>query len=804
MNANRQRFWMIAEDAQWERNEDPPTLRWDASRRVLRLAGLRALAEADPKVDVVDAAATALKLPRHAIDPFGSRAFWDDGSGLVRSATPGLPGDVVIAKPSTGPTDLAMGYDGILYLAVDGKVALHDPRQRWETPPVGNGKIDAWRLAPRHEGGAWVLDRTNKRLGMVRGMPLPHRPPVEYTPETWRPLSEEPDPPRLAELFDIELPGEELVAIASGPGGVVSLLTWNADGEARLRLVNDGRTGLERPLALLYAPERGLLGAYSLAWLSEDRIAVLAAGRTEAPVYELPQDRTKIKALLPAGDLYPLRDHDGRAFFNGPGLPPVYPLTKDAAPGEVAPGAALHRLSFPSYAKLGAAVGVFPLDSGAAATEWHRLYLEACIPPRCAIRVFLAASDEAFPPGDGNDWHEHRFGVVSDLPEIDVKPGIPRGAWVSIPSELPFHQGLLPCPPERNRAGLFTCLVQRAGRRVTALMGRYLWVRIELRGDGRATPELAALRAWSSRFSYVDHYLPELYREDLLGPEGDDPGAATPADFLERFLGNLEGVMTPLEDRIASSYLLTDARTVPDDALEWLGSWIGLAFEPGFPPERRRRLLQAAPALYRRRGTLTGLRHALDIATGGGVAGGEVVVLEEFRLRRTFATILGVDMADEDDPLLAGLTISGNSYVGDTLFLGDESHKEFLALFAGDLPLSKSEERAVDLFFERLAHRVSVLVHQDVEPQDLGLIRRVAEAEAPAHVRVRVITARRPLVVGLSALIGVETYLGSEPVPQPATVQKSFVGQGGGLLGPATLDPRLGGGDPFAPPDDFS
>jgi phage tail-like protein len=776
MNANQQRFWMVADDRQWRRSQDPPALRWDGGRRVLRLAGQRKLPISDSDLPESEGE-RGRSTPRQAIDRYGSRAFLD-ADGKLRAATADLPDDAVLFELEPDQvTDLALGHDGILYAAVSGGVELYDPRQRWQRTPIRLDGFEARRLAPRAAGGVWVLDGAN-RLGMVRGLPLPDRPPAGYDAATWRPGEENPDPPRLHLSFGFNLDqGEEQAAFGSGPGGRVGLLTWTPDGASRLRLLRAGGRAFSPPWALLRAPGDPLRYAYSLAWISEERVAVIVPGLGEAPTFEIPDE--DVATLLPCGDLYPLRGHAGGPFLNGPVVPPHYPTPAGSAP--------LHKLSFPSYALSGQASNLELLDSGSTGTEWHRLYLEACLPPRCGIRVDLAATDAPAAPEEG--WHEHRFGHV---------PGEngrgPRAAWVPLPSELPFHPGLLPCPPERDQAGLFTCLIQRAGRRVSALTGRYLWIRIEMSGDGRSTPELAAVRAWGPRFSYADRYLPELYREDLLGPEADEKGQSTPADFLERFLGSFEGVLTALEDRIASSYLLTDARTVPEDALEWLGSWIAMAFEPGHPPARRRRLLQAAPELYRWRGTLRGFRMALDLATGGAVEGGEVVVLEEFRLRRTFATILGIDLAREEDPLLGGLSISGNSYVGDTLFLGDERRKEFLALFGASLPRTAAEEQAVAAFFEGLAHRVTVLVHQEVEPQDLGLVRRIAETEAPAHVRVRVITASRPFIVGLASLVGVETYLGRPPGLTPVRVSHSVLGTRDHLIGSGSLDPRLDGG----------
>ncbi len=53
-------------------------------------------------------------------------------------------------------------------------------------------------------------------------------------------------------------------------------------------------------------------------------------------------------------------------------------------------------------------------------------------------------------------------------------------------------------------------------------------------GDGRAAPEIAALRAWASRFDYVDHYLPRLYRESCSARPPRRPASRSAAGRRRR------------------------------------------------------------------------------------------------------------------------------------------------------------------------------------------------------------------------------------------------------------------------------
>jgi len=804
MDANGLSFWMLADlyrrrpdgtvyrpsgegapiFADWRPLPLDTHLDVDTDRRALRLASERAPHVAAP-ADARTVATTLLTLVPWCRDAYGTYAVWRPDQGRVMAGG-AMEGEVSVGIPAAPPTDLAMGHDGVLYAAAGGAVVLIDRRGRWQPVAVTLEGFAAWRLAPDPSGGVWALDAGHRRLARVTGLPFPDRPYALHAADQFRPEEENPNPPRLWLLPEVQWPADEQpVGIACLGESDVVVLGWTDAGTACVRRLDAAAAALRPAITLEQA-----VFPYSVAWLAPERLAVLSLGLEDAvaPVPGLEKEALVYSVSgggsteQPLGDLYPLSNAVAGPFLHTLDLPPHYPTATGSAP--------LYPVSLPSFALQATVETPEPIDSGRAETVWHRLYLEAALPPGTGVQVFLAATDVRTPPAD-TEWHEHRFGRS---PGGDDRGVIPHGAWVTYPSEIPFHDGFLSCPRERNRSGLFTALVQRAGRRVRTLRGRFLWVRMSLTGDGRATPEVAALRIYASRFSYVENYLPELYREKVFAPDADQPAPrATPEDFLERFVDNIEGMLTPIEDRIAQAYLLTHPRTAPDDALEWLGSWIGLTFDPMYPADRRRRILLQAPELYRRRGTLEGLRLAIDAVANDAVSSGEVVVVEDFRLRRTFATILGADLANEADPLLPGLAVSGNSYVGDTLFLGDEVRRELLALFDVSV-LSAPEQERVRRFYDLLAHRVTVLVHNEVEPRDMGLIKRVVELETPAHVATRVVQATYPLLVGVAALVGVDTYLSRPATPGMVELNRSTLGVQDLVRRLASLDPRLGGG----------
>src|SRR5262249_58396847 len=130
--------------------------------------------------------------------------------------------------------------------------------------------------------------------------------------------------------------------------------------------------------------------------------------------------------------------------------------------------------------------------------------------------------------------------------------------------------------PVQGGRGTWELLLQRA-------KGRYLQLKLVLRGNGRSSPRLRALRAYYPRFSYSARYLPAVYRED-----------AESASFLERYLANPEGLLTALEDRVAAAQVLFDVRSAPGELLDWLAGWFGAALDPAWDEAKRRLFLRPA------------------------------------------------------------------------------------------------------------------------------------------------------------------------------------------------------------------
>ncbi len=276
---------------------------------------------------------------------------------------------------------------------------------------------------------------------------------------------------------------------------------------------------------------------------------------------------------LPAGDVPALepgplhRDADGALGFDDPARPWARPLriaglelTRDGR--SVATGLPL--LAVPRRVVL-PQVGSFStaeLDGGSPGFAWDRIVLRAEVPQNTRLLLSTRTDDSRLEPdraavGDG--WSAPLTIGERDAPEA---------------------------------------LVQSPG-------GRYLWLRIEVFGDGRATPRIEGIDVFGPRASSVRH-LPAAYQQD---PES--------LRFLDRFLSYFDTVFAEVSTMNREVAALLDPHAAPEGpALDWLGSWFDLDFLAEWSPSLRRRMIAQAVEHAGERGTVRGLRRVLQWHTG--------------------------------------------------------------------------------------------------------------------------------------------------------------------------------------------
>ncbi len=768
---------------------------------------LRSMRTGSPPVEDFTIATNLVETAPMTLDQYGNYARWVASSGLVMAGGSGSsdvpqPNEIPIYVPPVPKvTDVAMGFDGILYIAVGGSLVMVDRRDRWPNFTLSVRDFNFWRLTALPEGGVLALDRNKPQLGKVSGQPLQTGPVDVPNPGILRSCQPNPNPPQI--VSRMALPATEtFVALAPLDPTFPStqqppqflLLSWQSNAASNqtvyLRIFTETAPSAA-PLQLT-----GVRLPYAIAGLGNQKVAALATNLNEALIYDFSGAggaAGDTEVLIPVGETYILSAKNVGPIVHGFGLPQNYANV----PGLLPLMLPLLPLSLNSVAASGATNPAGPaiLDSGTSQTVWHRMFLEAIMPPRCGALLWLTASDRLADMVDPTfPWYPHIVGAVNtaSIP-APLLAGAPTAVWQSIPTEVPYAPTLLGEDPIQPTQGLFMVLVQRVNKAVRNLSGRYLGVRIQLNGDGRNTPQIAGLRVYGPRFSYIQNYMPEIYCEAKSGPDAEVAGPSTRHDFFERFVSLFESQFTRIEDRIAKAYLLTRPEATPEDSLGWLGSWIGIG-SYDYPPDRSRARLEATPDLYEWRGTAKGVTQALDVATNGACTRGAIIVIEDFRLRHLFATILGADLSIKANPLLPGYYANSNSIVGDTLFLGDPRiQAELQGLYATDLGIAGSAQ-AVQSFYDRLANRMTVFIHNQVEDINLKLVQRIVEAEKPAHVQAFVRVATEPFMIGLASLLGVNTYLGPVSPRNQVTVGVSDVGRYDVVMELPSLDPRMDGG----------
>ena len=691
-----------------------------------------------------------------------------------------------VTAPVGSFSDAALGGDGRLALPFSDNTGQHGVvlfhlRRRWQTRcDLSRDRTGAALPPPRRawvdgDNRIWLITASGLLLCEGEPLPLPYNPqPVRFEPETLNPGE--------LRLHWVQLlpTGWEALALCGDHATLYLLAHDGAGSQAiltrpRSRLPDTGfrihrcSSAVPFVIDLAMAADAGYPIPGRLATLAPRQPGDSNFAQRDAVILELRWDADNgsgsAELVL---ERYPMFSLAVPRFVSSADGQLRYQAEADPDyPGFVPRPRELHALRRPSYPLEAGALLHTVLDSGQPDTHWHRLYLDASIPPGCGIeigvRVFASDAQRGSAP------------IIPQLPPL----------WTPLTSELGFADAI--ARQQQGTGGLFEILLQRREGPVRRLSGRYLQLQVTLRSNGRQTPCLHAIRAYYPRFSYQEAYLPELYRQEQSYDPANGSGPANGADVRERLLAAFEGVLTPLEQRIAASDQLVHPDAAPAQHLPWLAEALGTPLPAHWPVPRQRRLVGQATLVQQYKGTLYGVNLALDIASDGGVQRGEIVLVENFRLRRTMATILGVSMDDADHPLTLGTGMSGNSIVGDSLILSESDAREFLALFSPDLA-SQEESAVVKLFFEQYAHQVSVLLHGR-GTRLRTLVEELLTENMPAHLQWRIFETEHPFVLGIAPLLAVDTFIETEPAFRPVALNDTWLGREGVLNNPAAFSP---------------
>jgi phage tail-like protein len=325
------------------------------------------------------------------------------------------------------------------------------------------------------------------------------------------------------------------------------------------------------------------------------------------------------------------------------------------------------------------------IDSGISRCRWHRVRVAADVPAGTAVSVSVVVSEDG--QFAETDWQTAPPGVTDFL--VDQPPG------------------------------------------------RCLTARVRLSGDGSSTPVLHRIRLDFPRTTSAD-LLPAAFRQD---PAADD--------FTERFLSLFDATMAEIDQIIERYPALLDPAGVPDAALPWLAGLLGLSFEAGWDADTRRKLIAAAPRLYRRRGTPAALSEAIDIVFG------VTPVIDELAGDRHWAQVHAT---------ATPATARGLGSV--RLFGRSASRFRLDTSTLGAAPLRAFGDPDTDPLTEH-AHRFRVLLPAGAggNTVDEDALRRLVVRQAPAHTRGSVRTGGAGFVVGTRSTVGVDTAF--VPLPPP-------------------------------------
>ena len=372
-------------------------------------------------------------------------------------------------------------------------------------------------------------------------------------------------------------------------------------------------------------------------------------------------------------------------------------------------------------------VDVFELDGRDYRQRWGRVFIDACIPDGTSVEIACVTADDEpgicaangdsisrVLPANVDPANPNVPLATPPLVAADLVPALAAThpiRYREVGREVPWLRRN-PGDPFETYEGI-----------VNAEPGRYLWLRLVLRGNTALSPQIRAVRIeypgtdWMAR-------LPRVFSADPAG-----------ADFLFRYLSLPDGELADIDARAAARDLLLDPFGAPPEALSWVASLFGLALDERWSETSRRQLLAEVICLWRRRGTLGALTRMLEIYLGV-----RPVIVESWRLRA---------MAGAAGSSAPGAGVVGAGVVGGGLVEGT---------------------------FEQHAHRFSVVVPRMLDAGQLKCVEDLLDLHRPAHTLYDLCTVGAGMRVGLGLHAELTSIVGPSAGWRQLEIDRSRLG----------------------------
>lgn len=418
------------------------------------------------------------------------------------------------------------------------------------------------------------------------------------------------------------------------------------------------------------------------------------------------------------------------------------------------PAAGVLKAPAPLFEKSGAYLSE-ALDSMLYRCQWHRVVLGGRVPAGTRVKVSTYTAEAQLTTDQ-----------LLDLPE---------DAWQTKQTAWAVGTG-----------GEWDCLVSSGE-------GRYLWLRLEFKGKGTATPSVERARVEFPRVS-LRRYLPAVFGEDPAG-----------ANFADRFLSIFDTTLRGVEKTIDEQARFFDPLSTPadtdgrggEDFLSWLASWIGLTLDRQWPVEQRRQFVKRAASLYALRGTREGLRRQLIFLLGleperrccpcdapraachdappncappaehARAWQPPPLILEHYQLRRWLfvgAGRLGSQAVLWGKRIVGRSQLDANAQVAETkLNVTQDPHRDPFHVYA---------------------HKFSVFVpacYRESESRRRSL-ENLLKSESPGHAQHQIVYVEPRFRIGFQAMIGLDSVVGRYPAG--VTLDRSPLGKATVLTSP--------------------